>query len=131
MGSVKRQPMNLKIAARLLLLSGLVSIGAAAHGSARQNSPSGITHSFLATGGETYIMSGDGRITWRFPGGSRDGWVLPGGAVLLAASKSKDYPSGAILIVDKDGKTLFEFQGTQSEVDTVQPLKDGHLLLTE
>ena len=56
-----------------------------ADGTAGQQSPTGITHSFLATGGETYIMSGEGKITWRFAGGSRDGWVLPSGDVLLAA----------------------------------------------
>src|ERR1051325_4842635 len=96
-----------------------------------QQSPTGITHSFLATGGETYIMSGDGKITWRFPGPSRDGWVLANGHVLLAAAKSTDYPSGAILELDKEGKILFEFKGSQSEVDAVEPLKDGHILLTE
>jgi hypothetical protein len=96
-----------------------------------QQSPAGITHSFLATGGETYIMSADGKITWRYPGASRDGWVLPSGDILLAVSKSKDYPAGAILVIDKDGKVFFEFKGTQSEVDTVQLLADGHLLLTE
>jgi len=113
------------------LAVGFVGTVRAAEGTAVQQSPSGITHSFLATGGETYIMSGDGKITWRFAGGSRDGWVLPSGDVLLAASKSKDYPSGAIIVIDKDGKVLFEFKGTQSEVDAVEPLKDGHVLLTE
>jgi hypothetical protein len=113
------------------LAVGLVGMVRAAEGTAVQQSPSGITHSFLATGGETYIMSGDGKVTWRFAGGSRDGWVLPSGDVLLAASKSKDYPSGAIIVIDKDGKVLFEFKGTQSEVDAVGPLKDGHVLLTE
>src|SRR5258706_14378080 len=110
----------------------LASAGIAlADATAGQQSPAGITHSFLATGGETYIMSGEGKITWRFAGGSRDGWVLPSGDVLLAASKSKDYPSGAIVVLDKDGKVLFQFKGTQSEVDAVEPLKDGHVLLTE
>jgi sugar lactone lactonase YvrE len=33
--------------------------------------------------------------------------------------------------VDRDGKTVFEFKGTQSEVNTVQPLGDGKVLLTE
>jgi hypothetical protein len=115
----------------LIPLAGLIRLGHAAENVPGQESSSGITHSFLATGGETYIMSGDGKITWRYPGGSRDGWVLPGGNVLLAASKSKDYPSGAIVEIDKDGKVLFEFKGSQSEVDTVQPLPAGHILLTE
>ena len=112
----------------LLLVSALP---ASAQKPPAQQSPTGITHSFLATGGETCIMSGEGKITWRFPGPSRDGWVLPNGHVLLAAAKSKDYPRGAILELDKDAKVLFEFKGTQSEVDSVQPLDAGHILLTE
>src|SRR6266567_7166087 len=91
-----------KTATCLLVLAGSMTIALAADGEAGQQSPTGITHSFLATGGETYIMSGEGKITWRFAGGSRDGWVLPSGDVLLAASKSKDYPSGAIVVIDKD-----------------------------
>src|SRR4051812_42134642 len=113
------------------VLLGLVRYAGAADKTAGQQSPSGITHSFLATGGETYIMSGDGKITWRYPASSRDGWVLPSGDVLLAASKSKDYPGGAIVVLDKDNKVLFEFKGAQSEVNSVQPLADGHILLTE
>src|SRR3954447_19885168 len=115
----------------LVTLAALVTPAAAADHSSGQESSSGITHSFLATGGETYIMSGQGKITWRFAGGSRDGWVLSSGDVLLAANKSKDYPGGAIVILDKDNKVLFEFKGSQSEVNSVEPLKDGHILLTE
>jgi hypothetical protein len=121
----------LKAVTRLAVLAGYAGTLLAADGGATQQSATGITHTFLATGGETYIMSGEGKITWRFAGGSRDGWVLPAGNVLLAANKSKDYPSGAIVEIDKDGKTIFEFKGTQSEVDTVQPLEEGHILLTE
>jgi hypothetical protein len=33
--------------------------------------------------------------------------------------------------VDRDGKTVFVFKGSQSEVNTVQPLGDGKVLLTE
>jgi hypothetical protein len=109
----------------------LVHYATAADTPAGQQSTGGITHSFLATGAETYIMSGDGKITWRFAGASRDGWVLPSGHVLLAAAKSQDYPGGAILELDKEGKVLFEFKGIQSEVDAVQPLDTGHILLTE
>ncbi|HEV8378159.1 MAG TPA: hypothetical protein VGP99_04865, partial [Tepidisphaeraceae bacterium] len=115
----------------LMTLAALAGFAAAAGNPAGQESPTGISHSFLATGGETYIMSGEGKITWRFPGSSRDGWVLPSGDILLAASKSKEYPGGAIIVLDKDNKMLFEFKGTQSEVNSVQPLADGHILLTE
>src|SRR5260370_682996 len=54
-----------------------------------------ITHAFLATGGETYIMDGTGRVVWRYPHASRDGWVLHDGHVLLALNKSQTYPGGA------------------------------------
>jgi hypothetical protein len=50
---------------------------------------------------------------------------------LLALSKSKAYPGRAVAEIDKDGNAVFEFKGTQSEVNTVQPLGDGKVLLTE
>ena len=68
---------------------------------------------------------------WRYPQGMRDGWVLPNGDVLLAVTKNKDYPGGAAVEVTRDGKVVFEFKGTQAEVNTVQPLDDGRVLLTE
>jgi type 1 glutamine amidotransferase len=90
-----------------------------------------VTHAFLATGGQTYIRSGDGQVTWRYPQASRDGWVLPDGHVLLALSKSKEYPGGAAVEVTRDGKVVFEFKGTLAEVNTVQPLDGGRVLVTE
>lgn len=89
-----------------------------------------ITHGFLVTGAQTYIRAGDGTITWRYPQSTRDGWVLPNGNVLLALSKSKDHPGGAVVEVTKDGKVVFEFKGTQSEVNTVQAVGD-RVMLTE
>ena len=90
-----------------------------------------IAHGLLATGGETYILDGGGNLLWRYPHGSRDGWVLPTGNVLLALNKGKDHPGGAVVEVDREGRTLFAFEGSQSEVNTVQPLDDGRILLTE
>src|SRR5258708_5635720 len=77
-----------------------------------------VTHSFLACGTETYILDGSGKVTWRYPHSSRDGWVLPDGSVLLALSKGKDHPGGAAVEVTRDGKVVFTFEGTQSEVNT-------------
>jgi hypothetical protein len=90
-----------------------------------------ITHSFLACGAETRIIDGANKVVWRYPASSRDGWVLENGNVVLALSASKGYPGGAAVEVTRDGKVLFEFKGTQSEVNTVQSLADGRLLLTE
>jgi hypothetical protein len=90
-----------------------------------------VKHAFLATGGETFITDDAGKVTWKYPHSSRDGWVLENGNVLLALTKSKTNPAGAVVEVDRDGKVLFEFKGTQSEVNTVQPLGDGKVLLSE
>ena len=90
-----------------------------------------ITHSFLATGAETRIVGADGKTIWSYPRGTRDGWVLANGNLLLAVSKDKDYPGGAVVEVTREGKTVFEFRGTQAEVNTAQALPNGNILLTE
>ena len=97
----------------------------------QQESAEKITHAFLVAGEQTYLVNADNSIGRRYPKSTRDGWVLPDGHWLLAVSKSKEYPSGAVVEIDADGKTLFEFKGTQSEVDTIQPLANGNMLLTE
>src|SRR5262249_61130248 len=60
-----------------------------------------------------------------------DGCVLDNGNCLLAVSKGKTYPGGAAVEVDRNGKAVFEYKGTQSEVNTVQPLRGRTVLLTE
>jgi hypothetical protein len=89
-----------------------------------------IKHSFFAAGVETYILDDEGKVVWRYPQGTRDGWVLPNGNVLLAVTKNKEYPGGAAVEVTRDNKIVFEFKGTQSEVNTVQAVGDN-ILLTE
>src|SRR5690349_8929668 len=56
-----------------------------------------ITHSFLALGGETYIVSDAGKIEWTYPFSTRDGWVLADGNLLLTLSKCDNYPGGAVV----------------------------------
>lgn len=95
-----------------------------------------VAHRFLAFGSETRIVEEDGRTSWTFPEGSRDGQMLPGGNVLLALSRSDARPHGAVVEVVPDadgagGRIVFEFAGTQSEVNTAQRLPDGSTMLTE
>jgi outer membrane protein assembly factor BamB len=90
-----------------------------------------ITHSFLATGAETALFDAAGKAVWKYPHSTRDGWVLESGNVLLALSKSKTFPHGGIVEVTRENKVVFEFAGTQDEVNTVQPLGKGRYLLTE
>jgi hypothetical protein len=123
------QPILRAAATTIVAYLGLILVDAPA---ARADDPDfGITHGFLATGGETYIRDGRGTITWRYPQGSRDGWVLPGGNVLLALNKNATYPGGGVVEVERDGKVVFEYKGTQSEVNTAQKLDGGNILLTE
>lgn len=113
------------LAASALLLAG-------GRGAAAPAAPaSTITHSFLATGADTRIVSDAGEVIWRYPRNTRDGWVLPSGNLLLTISKDNDYPGGGVVEVTRDGKVLFEYKGTQSEVNTSQALPNGNILLTE
>ncbi len=112
------------------LLAGLVLTSTATHGVAADPTDK-ITHGFLATGGETYLRNGAGKVLWSYPHSTRDGWVLANGNILLALGTSKDHPKGAAVEVTREGKVVWSFEGTQSEVNTVQPLADGRVLLTE
>jgi hypothetical protein len=98
---------------------------------ARQESDSGITHGYLATGAETYIAPGDGSVAWTYPAGTRDGWVLRSGNVLLTLSKSAELPGGGAVEVTRAGEVVFRFKGTQAEVNTVQALAGERYLVTE
>ena len=122
-GSVRTPALHLALAA--LTLSGVVP------GTSTADEPrSKITHSFLATGADTRIVSGEGEVIWRYPRNTRDGWVLPGGNLLLTISKDQDYPGGGVVEITREGKVLFEYKGTQSEVNTSQALPNGNILLT-
>jgi hypothetical protein len=92
---------------------------------------SGIIHGFLATGAETYIRDGHGQITWRYTQSTRDGWLLPNGNILLVLSKSKTYPGGGVVELEKGDKIVFEYKGTQAEVNTAQALDKGQILISE
>lgn len=65
------------------------------------------------------------------PHATRDGYVLPSGNLLLTLSKSKEYPGGGVVEVARDGKKLFEWQGTQAEVNTAQVVEGDRIMVTE
>ncbi len=91
----------------------------------------GRSHSFLACGGDTRIVGADGTTLWSHPASTRDGYVLRNGHVLMAVSRGDRYPGGAVVEVTRKGEVVFEWKGTQSEVNTVQPLSGGRILATE
>ena len=126
-------PPRLRVSARarILLTLLLANYSFAAEPLGTQESATGITHSFIAFGGETYKVKSDNSIAWTYPANSRDGFVLPDGNILIAVSKSKTYPGGAAIELDKDGKSIFEYKGTQDEVNTVQKLGEDRYMLVE
>jgi hypothetical protein len=123
--------MNLSRAVRQTLPIAILSCLGLTTSADADDPQSGITHSFLATGGETYIRDDQGAIAWRYPHSTRDGSVLPDGHILLTLSKSKSHPGGGVIEVKRGGKVLFEYIGTQSEVNTAQKLNDGNILISE
>ena len=100
-------------------------------GLAASSAQTPVTHSFLACGGQTRIVDGTGKTIWSYPHSTRDGWVLPSGNLLLTLSKSKDYPGGGVVEITRDGKKLFEWQGTQAEVNTAQVVEGDRIMVTE
>ncbi len=97
----------------------------------KQVSDTGITHSVLAFGAETYLLNAKNEVTWRYQASTRDGWMLPNGHILMTISKSSLNANGAIVEVDRQGNKFREIIGTMSEVDNVQPLPNDGLLYTE
>ena len=103
----------------LLLLA--VAVAASTKTAAQADDPA-ISHAFLACGVETRILDNHGKNVWSLPAivsrrvGARER-PRPAGP-----RTNKTFPGGAAVEVTRDGKVVFEFKGTQSEVNTVQPL---------
>ncbi len=90
-----------------------------------------VTHGYASFGAATEIVSDKGEVLWKYPGGTRDGWVLPNGNLLLTLSKGGAYPGGGVVEVTRENKVVFEYKGTQAEVNTSQKLANGNIVLTE
>ena len=87
--------------------------------------------SFMMLAGITPIVDAAGKPTWKYPAATRDGEVLPNGNLLLTLSKTKAYPGGAVVEVTRDQKVVWEYKGSQTEVNTAVLLPNGNILLTE
>ncbi len=108
---------------------GLFSLGSAAAGNNEE-----IRHAFLGVGkaNRTVIVGEDGKVQWKLDMPASDGWVLPNGNVLLALYGTKEFPKGGVIEVERDTKRIvFQYQGQQSEISTVQPLPGGAFLVAE
>ena len=77
-------------------------------------------------------MGGDGKTALTYPHNTRDGFVLPGGNLLLAVTKgAPEFPHGGAVELTPSGKTIWQYKGTQDEVNTVERLGEGRYLVAE
>ncbi|TWU56703.1 Arylsulfatase [Rubripirellula tenax] len=90
-----------------------------------------VRHSFMAFGKQTYLVDGEGTKTWSFPESTRDGYQLADGRIILALSKGKRFPGGAVIEIAVDGSETMIWKGTQSEVNSVHPTDAGTFVITE
>ncbi|MEO1529361.1 MAG: hypothetical protein AAFX06_28405 [Planctomycetota bacterium] len=90
-----------------------------------------ITHSFLACGKNTYLVGSDGKLSWKYPASTRDGYVMEDGSIILTLSMSKKYKGGAVIKLDAEKNETLIWKGTQSEVNSAQPIENGNFVITE
>ena len=93
-----------------------------------------VKHSFLGAGkaNGAVIVGEDGTVEWKLDMPASDGWVLPNGNVLLALYATKGFPHGGVVEVERETKKIiFQYQGQQNEVSTVQALPDDTFLVAE
>ena len=95
----------------------------------RQESSSGIRHSFLVTGSNAsvYLFNEDSEVVWETKGSSRDGYVLDNGNILIASARRiREYKKGTQEIVWE-----YKLSRENKEMSTAQRLKNGNTLVTE
>jgi outer membrane protein assembly factor BamB len=112
-------------------LTVILSAGALGFNRPAHAEPFAISHSYIAFGAATEIISEKGEVVWKYPAATRDGYSLPNGNLLLTLSKNKEYTGGAVIEVTRDREIVFIYRGTQAEVNTAQALANGNIVLTE
>jgi outer membrane protein assembly factor BamB len=93
-----------------------------------------ITHSFLGVGkaNRCVIINEKGDVEWKMDLPASDGWVLPSGNVLLAVYPNPKFPNGGVIEVERATKNiLWQYQGQQKEISTVEPLESETYLVAE
>lgn len=95
----------------------------------RQESASGIKHSFLVTGSNpsVYLFNEDSEVVWETRGASRDGYVLENGNILIAsAGHAREFKAGTQEIVWE-----YVLSEDNKEMSTAQRLPNGNTMVTE
>jgi len=122
--------MNYRSFQKLLLLCVFVVplVNAAEPEAIRQDSASGIRHSFLATGSNpTQYFNEDSEVIWEVASYSRDGYVLDNGNILMSTGKSAiEYRKGTTDIV-----WSYTLSDENDELGTVMRLDNGNTMTVE
>lgn len=112
---------------RLLTLAFAILMGSAsAEPFGRQESTSGIKHSFLIAGPITVLVGENGEVKWRTEGRARDAFVLKNGNVLASiANTAKE--------ITREGKVVWSYKlaPENKELGTAVRLDNGNTLVVE
>lgn len=92
----------------------------------RQESATGIRHSFFSTGNQTILIGEDNEVLWEAKEKSRDGFVLPNGNLLFSTGKQARE-------VTRKGEIVWSYDlGPENkELGTAVRLPDGNTLVVE
>lgn len=115
-----------KLVLLLLAFVALVQTATAAPRFGRQESASGIKHSFLIAGPMTVLVGEDGQVKWRTQGRARDGYVLKNGNVLVSIGNvAKE--------ISRKGRLVWSYKlaAENKELGTAVRLDNGNTLVVE
>lgn len=91
-------------------------------------------HSFIGFGKATGIVIVDeaGAAEWNMKLPASDGWMLDSGNIIAAIYPCQKFPKGGVAEIERQSKKiLWEYQGQQKEISTVQPIGENRYLVTE
>ncbi len=92
------------------------------------------THSFIGFGKATgiVIVGEDGQVEWQLALPASDGWMLESGNILAALYPCEKFPQGGVGEIDRKTKTfVWDYQGQQKEISTVQQIGENEFLVAE
>lgn len=91
-------------------------------------------HSFIGFGKATgiVIVNEAGTVEWKMQLPASDGWLLDSGNIIAAIYPCQKFPKGGVAEINRQTKKIiWEYQGQQKEISTVQPLGDDQYLVAE
>lgn len=91
-------------------------------------------HSFIGFGKATgiVIVSETGTVEWEMKLPASDGWMLDSGNIIAAIYPCQKFPKGGVAEINRQTKKIiWEYQGQQKEISTVQLIGENRYLVTE